>query len=474
MIMSKISIRYKIVIIILIVIITTLSIGFTIIITKNIKVFREEMYKTTFLNAKLTASYCVTPLLFGQPDGAYEMIKSLETIPYIKNAYVYNENHELFTSFNKTPADSVELPDFKGNTYYSFENGFLHLVVPIVAPEKGVVGKLYLRASTETLDQKITNYIIYMAILMAGLVFVAFILANGVQKIISKPILQLASVTDNVTKNRDYSIRIKKKNDDEIGILYDAFNKMLHRIEFYVNELERNNQELSEFNYVASHDLREPLRTLTSYCELLEEDIGADLSDDAEEDIKFITKAANRMDALIQDLLQLSRAGRVEFEQEAVDLTECLDIIKTDLKFSIEKVNGTLKYKELPTVKGDKKHIIRLLQNLISNALKFHKENQPPVVEISANEKENSWEIAIADNGIGIEQQHIEQIFSPFKRLHGVGKYEGTGIGLAISKKIVERHGGTIAAESEIGKGTTFFITLPKLNNAKNRNLQHV
>ena len=227
------------------------------------------------------------------------------------------------------------------------------------------------------------------------------------------------------------------------------------RINHYVQELERNNQELDEFNYVASHDLREPLRTMISYCELLKGDLEGKLNEDAEEDISFITDAANRMNHLIQDLLRLSRAGRKEMEYAEVNLNECMETVVSDLLIAIQETKATITWGSLPTITGDAIHLTRIFQNLISNAIKFHGETAP-IVKISAQFKKEHWEISVTDNGIGIDPEHTEQIFSPFKRLHPRGKYEGTGIGLAIVRKIVERHGGHIWVESDLGQGSTF------------------
>ncbi len=233
------------------------------------------------------------------------------------------------------------------------------------------------------------------------------------------------------------------------------------KIKFYIKELEKNNKELAEFNYVASHDLREPLRTLTSYCELLKEDVGDVMTPQIKEDIDFISDAAKRMNDLILDLLELSRAGRVDLKQEPLDLNKCIEEVITDLKYIISESNGEITWYSMPVVRGDFVHIKRVLQNLLTNALTF-KSDRIPSIEIHAKEKNNICQILITDNGIGIEKQYLTQIFSPFKKLHSREEYKGTGIGLAICKKIIERHGGNIKAESEIGKGSTFMFTLEK------------
>lgn len=233
------------------------------------------------------------------------------------------------------------------------------------------------------------------------------------------------------------------------------------QLNYYVQELERNNKELEEFNYVASHDLREPLRTITSYCDLLAEDLGPENNPMVKEDIRFITDATTRMNILIQDLLQLSRAGRIEFDIKPVDLNKMMVLVLQDLELKINETNSTIKVENLPVVLGDSIQLGRVFQNLLTNAIKF-RSKKDPFISIEAVEKNNYFEIIVSDNGIGIEKQYQQQIFSAFKRLHSREKYDGTGIGLAICKKIIERHNGLIQVESEPGKGSKFKIQLKK------------
>ena len=276
------------------------------------------------------------------------------------------------------------------------------------------------------------------------------------------------SIYDNNNKLRffdTWKFPIQRQNKETLigGFTIDITKRKIaeNKVNYYIDELERNNKELEEFNYVASHDLREPLRTITSYCELLKEDIGDDLNKDATEDIDFITDASNRMNVLIQDILQLSRAGRVEFVDEEVDLNIVLSNIIKDLELKINESNAIVKFENLPKIKGDAVQLARVFQNLITNALKF-KSEKDPIIEITYKCDDSYCFITVSDNGIGIDKQYHNQIFSAFKRLHSRDEYEGTGIGLAICKKIVERHKGEITLESEKNTGTKFTIKLKK------------
>lgn len=227
----------------------------------------------------------------------------------------------------------------------------------------------------------------------------------------------------------------------------------------YTLKLKQANRELEEFSYVASHDLQEPLRTVISYSKLLEQDVGEDLSEEAREDLRFIREATERMRNLIKDLLELSRVGRKDSYNKSVDLGECMKLVMDNLRTRTEKTGGTVEYQNLPLVLGNQREMISVLQNLVGNALKFHGE-EPPHIKVSARKLDDRWEISVADNGIGISEDYVDKIFAPFKRLHGAANYDGTGIGLAIVRKILEHHGGEITVDSIPDEGTTFRFTL--------------
>ncbi len=219
------------------------------------------------------------------------------------------------------------------------------------------------------------------------------------------------------------------------------------------------NAELDEFTNVASHDLQEPLRTLTSFSDLLRKDLGDSMPERVAQDLDFITDAAKRMQTLIRDLLALSRAGRVDTKREKVFLSECADRALKVLTIRLKETGAQVGRDNLPGVWGDSTLLTQLYQNLIGNALKFSGD-QRPVIRLTC-EKENGNQIfGVKDNGIGIEPKYAQQIFQPFHRLHGRAQYEGSGIGLAICRKIVERHGGRIWVNSEPGRGAHFRFTI--------------
>src|SRR5258706_1242132 len=230
----------------------------------------------------------------------------------------------------------------------------------------------------------------------------------------------------------------------------------------YTHDLERSNKELEQFAYIVSHDLQKPLRMVGSYVQLLEKRYKGKLDADADEFIHFAIDGANRIKQLISDLLNYSRTSR-ETQITEVDIAKVLGDVKKNLTTSIIESNAKINHNGMPVIKADRTQMMQLFQNLIANAIKFRKEDEAPVINVKAINENGHWYLSVSDNGIGIEKEYSDKIFVIFKRLNDKAKYGGTGIGLAIAKKIVERHRGKIWFESELGKGTTFFFTLKNL-----------
>ena len=226
------------------------------------------------------------------------------------------------------------------------------------------------------------------------------------------------------------------------------------------HQLARSNAELQQFAYVASHDLREPLRKVRSYTELLQQRYEGQLDAKADKYIAYIVDGATRMQTLITDLLVYSRAGKEDVNLTMTDLSEVLNQVLADLEVTLQKSKAIITYDPLPVIKADTSQMTQLFQNLIGNAIKFC-DQEVPQVQISAQRQNGVWHFAVSDNGIGIDPQYAERIFVIFQRLHSRSEYSGTGIGLAICKKVIENHHGRIWLESELMQGATFHFTIP-------------
>ncbi len=225
--------------------------------------------------------------------------------------------------------------------------------------------------------------------------------------------------------------------------------------------LSRSNKDLTQFAYVASHDLQEPLRTVGSYAGLLGRRYEGKLDEQADKYIRFIVDGAKRMQALVQDLLAYSRVGTAALKIETLDMGMVLEKAKENLYLSIAERRATITNNALPRTKGDAGKLVQVFQNLISNSIRFAKPGQTAEVHIAARRHDREWIFSVRDNGIGFDPKYAERIFIIFQRLHAVGTYPGTGIGLAICQRIIEAHGGRIWAESEPEVGSTFSFALP-------------
>lgn len=265
---------------------------------------------------------------------------------------------------------------------------------------------------------------------------------------------------------RKRSEQARAKAEEEVHLLNAHLNELNTHLEERVlartEELQRSNEELAQFAYVASHDLQEPLRTVSIYSQLLGKQFGDVLKDEGQLFMGYIHEGAQRMEYLIRDLLQFSQIESRGSEQFVVTNAEVsLNEAIANLRTSIEESAAVIHYDSLPHVKGDPLQLTRLFQNLIINSIKYRNPNEAPLIRVSARPNNRDWQFSVRDNGIGIDPQYAEKVFGIFKRLHGRDN-PGTGIGLAICKKIVTRHGGRIWVESQSGAGATFHFTLPE------------
>jgi signal transduction histidine kinase len=319
--------------------------------------------------------------------------------------------------------------------------------------------------------QKVTKEIIvWTTILMMSILLMNLYL---LKKSVVNP-LRRVSEGAQIVGDGNLGYTVDEKSDDEVGQLAAAFNKMTRNLKKTHDSLEmeirerkhteqellRSNAELQQFAYVASHDLQEPLRNVTNCVQILKEEYKNKLDADADQLIRYAVDSVARMKALISDLLLFSRVGT---KGQPIEDTNCEEIFGeslTRLTSAIKETGAFITHDPLPTVPADRTQLLQVFQNLVANAIKFRR-NAPPKIHISAVKNESEWVFSVKDNGIGIESRHFERIFVIFQRLHIRDEYEGSGMGLAIVKKIVERHQGKVWVESEAGVGSTFYFTIP-------------
>ena len=249
-----------------------------------------------------------------------------------------------------------------------------------------------------------------------------------------------------------------------ISIRYEITQRKIaeEQLRIYADRLEQSNRELQDFASVAAHDLQEPLRKIQAFGDRLSVRFRNELSHEAQDFLDRILSSAKRMRTLIDDLLTYSRISTQSKAFEATSLNQVVQDVLSDLEVRVEQTKAKIEVLQLPTLSADPSQMRQLIQNLIANALKFHQKDIPPWIKISATQDENHIILCISDNGIGFEEKYLDRIFTIFQRLHGKQEYEGTGVGLAVCRRIAERHGGTITAKSKPGQGTEFRVTLPR------------
>lgn len=423
-------------------------------------------------------------LTFNDPRSATESLSALKLRPQIVAAALYKPDGKLFAAYSK-PGEPPAFPSMQEPGYH-IRDGSIDLFLDI-RHDTELIGAIYLHATLDRVSRAARIISLLSIVMLVSLAFGLWI-TKKFQSIISVPLLEIGTIANEVVNRKDFGLRAKKYNADEIGLLADAFNQMLARIQERdaelikanlslqkeidarkqaqaslkrnLQELARSNAELEQFAYVSSHDLQEPLRMIASYSQLIEKRYVDKLDEKGLTFLNYIVEGAKRMQGLIDDLLMFSRVGTRGKELSPIPIQKPIDIALHNLVRLVSETKANIRYPTpLPTVMGEATQLTQLFQNLIANAIKFCGKNIPRI-EINANKLNDFWEITVKDYGIGIDPEHFDRIFVIFQRLHGRSEYPGSGIGLAICKKIVERHGGHIWVESAVGTGTTFHFTL--------------
>jgi signal transduction histidine kinase len=458
------------------------------IIYFNVSRFREEMRRDLTSFADVFAGSSTAALTFGDQKTAREILQNVSPRPSITAIALYDPKGHLFAQW--TREGSAGPPASPGRDESRFVGGFFRGSLVAVRPVKlngDRIGTLYLRSNLRELwDRVWAQAITVLAVFLAAGI-VALMLSSGLQRLISGPILDLTGTARAVSERQDYSLRATRRTDDELGELVDAFNGMLDQIQRRDSqlqqakdvleervhertrelqqrneELDQSNKELDDFAYIASHDLKEPLRGIHNFSSFLLEDYGTKLDDEGRSKLETLMRLTRRMETLIDSLLQYSRLGRVDLATDRVDLNEIVAGTLDSLAISLQEEHVEVRVpRPLPPVRADRVRVGEIFYNLIVNAMKYN-DKAERWIEVGWQENPDGPPVFyVRDNGIGIPEKHHDAVFRIFKRLHGRDKYGGgTGAGLTIVKKIVERHHGRIWVESSAGEGTTFYFTL--------------
>ncbi len=510
---QNISLKRKLLLIILLTSSATLLLACTLFMFGSWFSIRRSLTKDLTVAADIVAKNSTAALAFNDPDNGRETLQAIRAQPHIIVVCLFDKDARLFTSFTQGGTSAV-LPAAPGPDGTRFEPNRLIIVRPVLLNDKRI-GTIYVESGLGILYERLRIY----GVIALGVLIVAFLLSSAIsvflQQTISKPILTLAETARHVAESRDYSVRAEEHGTDEIARLTGTFNQMLSAIQARDNTvrqayetvlrevterrraeeelrqnrdhleeivtertkelkdanedlkhtteaLARSNAELQQFAYIASHDLQEPLRMVASYVQLLQHRYQGRLDENADRYIGFAVEGAKRMQQLILDLLEYARLDTRAKPFTSVDCNEVIHRALKNLEISISETSAVIAIDSpLPTLYGDDTQLTQLFQNLIGNALKFRKPDFAPNITVTATQDNTDWHFTVTDNGIGIDPRFADRIFVIFQRLHPSNEYPGTGIGLAVCKKIVSRHGGNIWLESNPNQGAAFHFTLP-------------
>lgn len=445
--------------------------GFGIVISNSF-LFREYLERDLSALARIIADNSTAALAFDDSRSAGEMLGALRAKPHIVNACIYRADGTMLAQYRRT-SGTAACPALGARDGILFTHTSMTLRRSIEL-QGSRIGTLVLLYDLGELAARMRADSTMVIVFLLASSLIAFLLSARLRRLVAAPISELAQAATAISATKDYSVRARKRSDDELGILVDAFNEMVDGIQLRDSELRRalhdlqksneslarSNEDLQRFAFIASHDLQEPLRMIAVYTQLLVRRYEGERDGEVAGFVENIVGGTKRMRELLEDLLAYTEIGTgPEQPFEAVNLNGVLDKVIRNLKVSIEESGAIITAAELPVIRAYEQHLVALFQNLISNALKYRSEEAPRVA-ISVEAADGWLRFAVADNGIGIDPEYHSKIFVAFKRLHGKG-IPGTGIGLAICQRVVERYDGRISVQSEAGKGATFFFTLP-------------
>ena len=471
--LRHLPVRQKIVTVTMFAAVAALLLAGVALFSYELRGYRIQLERDLDTLAKIIGANSVAAISFADRNAAVETLAALRAEPQILAACIYRIDGEIFATFTQPVFDTTfpRQPGPDGFTRIGSRLAYFGAIDD--DREQRRVGTLYFEADFSGMGRRLRSYAGILGLVVTVACLVALGLSTLLQRVISQPIIDLAEATRKVSTQQDYSFRVSSESRDEFGQLFAGFNEMLHQIETRdAAVLEKNialeeaNKELESFSYSVSHDLRAPLRHVQGYVAMLQDAMDGKLPEKAQRYLKVITSASIEMGQLIDDLLEFSRMGRSEMGRRSVELDALVQDEINRLKAAAPERNIIWKVASLPAVSGDQSMLRQVFSNLLGNAVKYTRQRDPAIIEIgSAGEVDGQVVIFARDNGAGFDMAYAQKLFGVFQRLHRADEFEGTGIGLATVRRIVSRHGGRVWAEGEVGKGASFFFTLPRETN---------
>jgi len=460
-------------------------------VTYEVATFRQTIGIHLATRSRILAANSTAALAFANAADATELLDALKYDPHMVAAALYGQDGRVLATYPAgAPADLI--PAAPQPDGYRFEGGRLVAFTPVAEGENARLGTLYIASDTKAVSDALRLSGVIAVVVLAIALLAAYALATALQGQISRPVLALAETATAVSTRQDYSVRAPKLGADELGVLTDAFNQMLDRIQDQDRELRRHatdleerveerthtlqernetlrrntaellaaNTELDAFAYSVSHDLRAPLRSIDGFSQVLLEDYATQLDEAGRDSLQRVRAATQRMGTLIDDLLKLARLTRSEMRTEVVDLSRIAGDIAAELHRSTPERQVEFTIAQGLEARGDTRLLRVAVENLLRNSWKYTAKQPQPRIEFGSVEGNGERVFLVRDNGAGFDMQYADKLFGVFQRLHSATEFEGTGIGLATVHRIVTRHGGRIWAEGAVDQGATFYFTL--------------
>jgi signal transduction histidine kinase len=501
------SVRYKFALMVLAASCAALLVAGAALVYYELRNYHQAWVGDLTTQAELLGRMSAPALAFDDPRTINENLALLKSRQRILAAAVYDTRGKLVGSYRSPARPDAQIPELpEANEGSRVESNEL-VIFKRVIENKEIVGTVYLR-TRYGLMARLGDYLSILAGVMGMSLLVALLVSAWLQTALTRPILAITQVARQVMERRDFSLRVKKSTEDEIGYLVDAFNDMLaelgrradtidaaqrsleheieqrqrvdddlrrlnseleQRVADRTAQLEAANKELEGFSYSVSHDLRTPLRSVVGFAEALLEDHGRELSDEARRKVNVVHGEGRRMGVLIDDLLAFSRLGRKTLQTTEVNMGALARTTWNALMAQRDATAAEIDIGALPAAQGDRALLGQVFVNLLSNALKFSAKAAHPSISVSAISDAREHIYFVRDNGAGFNPKYRDKLFGVFQRLHDASEYPGTGVGLALVQRIVVRHGGRVWAEGQPGEGATFYFTLPRSDGPKER-----
>lgn len=493
------SIRYKLIMVVLAATASALLVAGTAMVIYDLRAYQQSWINDLNTQAEILGRSSAPALAFNDPKSAREYLALLKARSEIAAAAIYNAKGKLFASYIRAGGPDTgipALPEFEGARVL----GNAIVLNKRIVENNEILGTVYLRGDYRLLG-RLTDYLGILGAVLALSLLVAFLMSTWLQTAVTKPLLEITGIARQVMEKRDFSLRVRKTTEDEIGYLVDAINDLLaevgrrqdaleasnltlgremtqrarvedqlrelnieleRRVDARTAQLEAANRELESFSYSVSHDLRAPVRAIIGFSRMLSEEHIQQLNAEAQRLLGIVQSEAHRMGALIDDLLAFSRMGRQAMQMYDVDMTQLARSAYEGLIAQQSTNNVDFRLGVLPRARGDRSLLGQVWTNLLANALKFSGKQPKPHIEVSAISDETEHVYFVRDNGVGFDPRYQSKLYGVFQRLHDSADFPGTGVGLALVQRIVTRHGGRVWADSKPNEGATFYFTLPK------------